>query len=333
MTASALPTALEQRGVLVLDGALATELEARGADLSGGLWSARLLLEQPDLIAQVHRDYFAAGADVAITASYQASVAGFVRAGRSASQARALIQSAVSLARQARDDWAAGFPPGDARPQPLVATSVGPYGAVLADGSEYRGDYDVSAADLVRFHRERLEVLVEAGVEVLACETIPSLTEAEALVEALSGWPEVTAWVSFSARNEREVSDGTPAGRCAAFLHEQSQVLAVGVNCTAVSHITPLLRRLADATDKPLVTYPNSGEVFDAGSQTWLGDRAPTDFALLAEEWYAAGARLVGGCCRTRPADIRAVSQGLRAAAPVPSSASTTSVPPAAHAR
>jgi homocysteine S-methyltransferase len=320
MPTPALLTALDRRGVLVLDGALATELENRGADLSGGLWSARLLLERPELIAQVHRDYLAAGADVLITASYQASLAGFVRAGRTPAEARALMQHAVSLARQARDDWAAEATRADTRPHPLVATSVGPYGAVLADGSEYRGDYDISPADLVRFHRERLEVLVDGGVEVLACETLPSLAEAEALVEALSGWPEVTAWVSFSARNDREVSDGTPAARCAAFLHEQPQVLAVGVNCTAVSHITPLLQRLAGATDKPLLTYPNSGETYDADTHSWRGDRAESDFSLLAQEWHAAGARLVGGCCRTRPADIRAVAEGLRAAHPAPSS-------------
>jgi homocysteine S-methyltransferase len=292
----------------VLDGALATELEARGADLSGGLWSARLLLEQPDLIAQVHRDYFDAGADVAITASYQASMAGLTGIGLSPAAAGQLIQDSVRLAVHARDDWVRDHP---GRPRPLVATSVGPYGAVLADGSEYRGDYAIGHAELVRFHRERLELLVDAGVEVLACETLPSLAEARAVVEAVSIWPEVTAWVSFSARNGHQVSDGTPAAGCAAWLDSQQQVVAVGVNCTAVEHISSLVTELASATGKPLVVYPNSGETWDAEHQRWRGAGVGGDFEHLAREWYAAGARLIGGCCRTTPADVRAIARGL----------------------
>jgi homocysteine S-methyltransferase len=316
MVASALETALAQRGVLVLDGAMATELEGHGADLSGGLWSARLLLERPELIAQVHLDYFAAGADVAITASYQASVAGFVGSGVDVTEAERLMVRSVALAREARDSFWASATAADPelarrRVVPLVATSVGPYGAVLADGSEYRGDYAIGHADLVRFHSERLQVLVQAGVEVLACETVPSLAEARALVEALTGWPELTAWVSFSARNDREVSDGTPLSECARYLDEQPQVVAVGVNCTAVQHISPLVGQLVAATDKPVVVYPNSGEVYDAGRQGWLGSRSAGDFATLARQWYDEGARLIGGCCRTRPVEIRAVSAAL----------------------
>ena len=316
MVGSPLTAALESRGVLVLDGAMATELERAGADLSGGLWSARLLRDQPELVSAVHRRYFEAGADVAITASYQASVAGFVAAGAREDQARRLLQLSVELARQARDDFWTAASQADpalpaARPRPLVATSVGPYGAVLADGSEYRGHYAISRRDLVRFHRERLQVLVDAGVEVLACETIPSLEEAQALVEAMSGWPELTAWLSFSARSPQQVSDGTPIASCAAFLDGQPQVVAVGVNCTAVQHVTPLLRRLAAETDKPLVAYPNSGEVYDAEQQRWRGDASAADFGALAGEWHAAGARLIGGCCRTGPTQIRAVAQAL----------------------
>jgi homocysteine S-methyltransferase len=317
MDRSPLQQALHERGVLVLDGAMATELERHGADLSGGLWSARLLLDQPELIARVHSDYFEAGADVAITASYQASVAGFLRAGVPAGDAGRLVVRSVELAREARDRfWSTALArvPDllERRPRPLVATSVGPYGAVLADGSEYRGDYDVSRTDLVRFHRERLEVLVGAGVEVLACETIPSLSEAEALVEAIADWPDVRAWVSFSARNEREISDGTPISACSSALHSADQVVAVGVNCTALRHIPGLLRGLGSGTDKPLVVYPNSGEVYDAERQGWVGSRSAADFGALATQWQADGARLIGGCCRTSPGDIRAVSGAVQ---------------------
>lgn len=311
-------TALEQSGVLVLDGAMATELERHGADLSGGLWSARVLMDQPELVAQVHRDYLAAGADITITASYQASLTGYAAAGVGRDQAEQLIHRSVRLAVIERDRfWApaleSGFDPIDTvgsvhRPRPVVATSVGPYGAVLADGSEYRGDYGVSYAELVRFHRERLEVLAAGGVEVLACETIPSRLEAEALVEALGGWPELTAWMSFSARNADQISDGTPLAEVGAFLDRQDQIVAVGVNCTAPQHISPLIRALSDSTDKPVVVYPNSGETYDAKQQRWLGQRSAADFESLAGQWFAAGARIVGGCCRTRAADIRAVA-------------------------
>lgn len=314
LAASPLNAALDERGVLVLDGALATELERRGANLSGGLWSARALLERPELIAAVHRDYFDAGADVAITASYQASVAGFTRLGLGPAEARRLIQRAVTVAGTARDDWVRDHPE---LTRPLVATSVGPYGAVLADGSEYRGDYAITPAGLVQWHSERLEVLVDAGVEVLACETIPSLAEARALVEAISVWPELTAWVSFSARNRHQVSDGTTVADCAAWLDEQHQVVAVGVNCTAVAHIAGLIAELGTATTKPLVVYPNSGETWDAAHQRWQG--VPTgDLGALARRWYDAGARLIGGCCRTTPQDIRAVADRLSTVGPAP---------------
>lgn len=311
---AALESALAERGVLVLDGAMATELERHGADLTGGLWSARLLLERPELIARVHRDYFDAGADVAITASYQASVAGFARSGLSRAEAERLLQRSVTLAVATRNDWFAAQPSGS--PRPLVATSVGPYGAVLADGSEYRGHYEVSHRELVAFHSERLAVLVDTGIEVLACETIPSLAEARALVEAMSGWPDITAWVSFSARNPAQVSDGTGVAECAAWLDQQDQVVAVGVNCTPVEHISSLISELSKATDKPLVVYPNSGETWDAGRSRWRGKPAGADFPALARQWYAAGARLIGGCCRTGPRDIRAVAGALKPARP-----------------
>jgi len=189
---------------------------------------------------------------------------------------------------------------------------VGPYGAVLADGSEYRGDYDLSAADLLRFHRERLAVLVAAGVEVLACETIPSLAEARVLVEAMSSWPELTAWVSFSARDAISVSDGTPVAQCAEFLDSQAQVVAVGVNCTPPQHISALLERITAATGKPVVVYPNSGQRWDPGRRAWAGERPEPDLGTLARRWYAQGARLVGGCCRTGPGDTRAIAAALQ---------------------
>jgi homocysteine S-methyltransferase len=295
---------LSRQDVVVLDGAMATELENRGADLSGGLWSARVLMDRPSMIEQVHRSYFEAGADVATTASYQASVEGFVAQGCRPEDAAELMVSSIRLARSARD----AYP--DRRG--IVATSIGPFGAVLADGSEYRGDYRLAEMDLVRFHAPRLAILAEPGVELFACETIPSLLEARALVTALGQLPDTRAWVSFSARDGEHVSDGTPAAECASWLDDQDQVVAVGVNCTDVRYVTSLLEQLGSGTDKPLVVYPNSGEIFDAASKTWSGGRGTADFGRLAAEWYERGARVIGGCCRTRPGDIERIATAVR---------------------
>lgn len=303
---------LQETPLMVLDGALATELERRGCDLDDPLWSAKVLLENPELIAAVHTDYFEAGADCAITASYQASVEGFRRRGLTTEQALGLIRRSVSLARDARDRF--WEDPGHrvGRPKPLVAASVGPYGAFLADGSEYRGDYPLTEDQLAAFHRPRLRALVEAGADLLACETIPCLREAAALVRLLGEFPHVHAWISFSARDGEHLCSGEPLDEGARWLDGQAQVAAVGINCTAPRHVAALIGVLRRNCGKPVVVYPNSGEAYDAGTRTWSGAARPGDFGLRAKEWFQAGAQLIGGCCRTTPEDIRAVAR-LRA--------------------
>ncbi|WP_066936043.1 homocysteine S-methyltransferase [Microtetraspora fusca] len=279
---------------LILDGGLATHLEALGCDLSDDLWSAKLLIEDPGMIRQVHLDYYAAGADVATTASYQASIPGFVRRGLTSREAADLIRLSVELAVQARDTAGHG----------LVAASVGPYGAYLADGSEYTGDYDLDEAELTAWHRDRLEILANAGADLLACETIPSLAEARALATLLGELPSVRAWVSFSCRDDEHISDGTPLRECAALFAELPQVIAVGVNCTAPRHIPGLIGRLKG---KPVVVYPNSGETWDAAGRRWLGLTDPVEYGEAAARWHALGAAYVGGCCRTTPEHIRQI--------------------------
>lgn len=302
---------LQHHPALILDGALATELEQRGANLNDPLWSAKVLLETPDLIRQVHLDYFRAGADVAITASYQASVEGFMQRGLSREQALDLMRLSVRLAQEARDIfWRENTNP--ARPYPLVAGSIGPYGAYLADGSEYRGDYGLSEDDLMDFHRPRLAALLEAGADLLACETIPCLSEARALVRLLDEYPGASAWFSFSARDSSHTCHGEPVAECAAFLDGIPQVTAMGINCSAPQHIPGLIRAMAGATRKPIVVYPNSGEVYDAATNTWQGETYCDAYGQQARDWVAAGARLVGGCCRTTPDHIRAVVSELR---------------------
>ena len=308
---------LQRVPVLILDGALATELERRGRDLRDPLWSAKALYEAPDLIRQIHLDYFRAGADVAITASYQATVEGFMRRGLTREESLDLLGRSVRLALEAREEFWRAPDHRIGRIRPLVAASVGPYGAFLADGSEYRGHYGVSEADLRAFHRLRLGALLGAGPDVLACETLPSFAEARALVSLLAEFPEASAWISFSARDETHICDGTPLAECAAWLDACPQVVAVGVNCTPPRYLPALIKAVRAATDKPVVVYPNSGETYDTARRCWEGTATCAEFAAEAALWHANGARLIGGCCRTTPDHIAGLTEWAHRLPPV----------------
>jgi homocysteine S-methyltransferase len=322
---------LTAQPAVVLDGALATELERRGADLFDPLWSAKYLIEQPELIRAVHVDYFKAGADVATTATYQATFEACLRRGIGPAAAAQLMRDAVTLARDAREEFwegtaggdRAAHAPGDGSPagggpadgarrlRPLVAASIGPYGAMLADGSEYRGHYAISDRGLRDFHRPRLEVLAGAGADLLAFETIPCLREALVLAHLLEEFPAMSAWLSFSCQDGMHNCEGEDVGACAAALLPFGQITAIGVNCTRPHYVSSLLRRMARETDKPLLAYPNSGEFYDATRKRWLGSEADLPFADQSRSWYEAGARLIGGCCRTTPKDIAALRHVL----------------------
>ncbi len=296
----------------ILDGGLATELEVRGYDLNDHLWSARLLLADPEAIRRLHYDYLQAGADGIITATYQASIPGFARLGIRRAEAIGLLRLAVRLALEARDMFWADAANQQGRLRPLVAASIGPYGAFLADGSEYRGDYGVSEACLYDFHQPRWEALAGSGADLLACETIPSLAEARALRRLLQETPDRWAWFSFSCRDGQHISDGTPLATCAALLAETERVAAIGVNCTPPRFISSLIAELRRITDKPIVVYPNSGEAYDAVTRRWSGENNAHAFASLSQTWQQAGARVIGGCCRTGPEHIAAVRHTLR---------------------
>ena len=303
---------LDRFPALVIDGALATELERRDCDLKDELWSAKVLLEQPEAIKQVHLDYFKAGADCAITASYQATVEGFKRRGLNENEAIDLIQKSVRIAREARDEFWADPANRAGRPKPFVAASVGPYGAFLADGSEYRGNYGLSEMGLMEFHRLRMQALIEAGADMLACETIPSLIEAQAIAKLLPEFPAITAWMSFSARDAEHISEGQRFADCVKQLEHHPQITAMGINCTSPEYIPTLIAEARKVTEKPILVYPNSGETYDAEANAWNGDRVLDSFGEQAREWYKAGARLLGGCCRTRPEDIRVIAGWAR---------------------
>jgi homocysteine S-methyltransferase len=286
---------------VILDGGLSNALAARGHDLSDELWTARLLRDAPGEVAAVHRTYYAAGAEVATTASYQASVPGFERAGLSRAEAEALVRRSVTLAREVRDELA-----GDGHRR-LVAASVGPYGAVLADGSEYRGRYGVGAAALRDFHLPRLELLASAGPDLFAVETVPDLEEAEVLVPLLDeiGLP---AWLSYSCAGLLTRA-GQPLAEAFAVVAPSTAVVATGVNCCAPDDVRPALEVARAVTGKPGVAYPNSGQGWDSGTHTWSG--ATSFDVALAPGWVAAGAAYVGGCCQVGPDDIAALARTL----------------------
>ena len=294
-------------GALVLDGGLATELEAAGIDLRHPLWSARLLDSQPDAIRRVHRSYLQAGADCIIAASYQASLEGLAACGYDPLQSRQLLVSAVELARQERDAFAGRGV--------WVAASIGPYGAYLADGSEFTGRYGLSVEQLANFHRERLELLWQAGPDLLAIETLPSLVELRALLQILRDLPDARAWISFSCCDGEHIHDGTPIRQCAALCADAQGVVAIGVNCTAPEFVGSLISELlAGAPGLPIVVYPNSGETYDGELRAWTGESNPTDYGRQALKWRDQGASMIGGCCRTGPQHIREIRQALKAA-------------------
>jgi len=301
--------ALKRPEPILLDGGLATELEARGYDISTDLWSAGLLQSDPQAIIDVHRAFLDAGARCIISASYQASRQGFMSLGLSAKDADELIASSVSLARTARQQYLDDNSGAD--PAPIVAASVGPYGATLHDGSEYTGNYSIGQNALRDFHEERLPILDRAGADVLACETIPDYQEAQVLCELLEN-VKSPAWISFSCRDELHISDGTPLAEVADLFRDHPKVLAIGINCTAPRLISSLIDQVkAAAPDKAIVVYPNSGEKFDAEDRSWSGTVSPGECAAAAQSWRDAGAKLIGGCCRMGPQHIGAIREQL----------------------
>ncbi|MFF9485165.1 homocysteine S-methyltransferase [Streptomyces sp. NPDC014676] len=288
-------------GTVVLDGGMSNQLAAAGHDLSDELWSARLLAEDPEAVTAAHLAYFEAGADVAITASYQATFEGFARRGTGREEAAGLLALSVECAHTAARRARAS--------RPLwVAASVGPYGAMLADGSEYRGRYGLSVAELERFHRPRMEVLAGAAPDVLALETVPDTDEAQALLRALRGLG-VPAWLSYSASGDRTRA-GQPLEEAFALAARADEVIAVGVNCCTPEDADRAVTLAAQVTGKPVVVYPNSGETWDAGARAWTG--RPTFSAGQVKGWRDSGARLIGGCCRVGPETIASVASALR---------------------
>ncbi|MDQ1453800.1 MAG: homocysteine S-methyltransferase [Acidobacteriaceae bacterium] len=307
---------LDLTGLRVLDGGLATELERAGCDLASPLWSGEVLRTQPEKVLAVHRSYLEAGADCLLTASYQVSAMGFREIGLDASAAeqaaRTAIQQSVALAEQARREYAQTESAAGRKSRPIwIAGSLGAYGAALHNGAEFHGRYDVSHAALVDFHTERIEAMRETAADFLAFETVPSLADAEAILDALARFPDLAAYISFTCRDGSHTGHGEPIKECARLLDAAQQAIALGINCTAPRHILPLIRKVRVVTGKRIAVYPNSGETWVGETRSWAGTSDPHAFGDMAHQWRDAGADWIGGCCRTGPEHIRAIVRGL----------------------
>ena len=299
---------IRERGSVVIDGAMSTALEKLGCDLNNRLWSARILADDPEKIRTVHAQYFEAGADVAITASYQATAAGFADAEINETEAARLIRLSVTLAREARDAYERN-PPN--RPL-LVAGAVGPYGAYLADGSEYTGHYHLTDDAYREFHRVRLDALKAAGADLIAVETQPKLEEVAVLLKMLEA-RELSAWVTFTLADEGHLPDGTLVEDAARLCATSPAVDALGLNCVKRELAAGALKRMASVTDLPLILYPNSGETYDAATKTWHHPVGGPGWQHFVGPWQSLGVKCLGGCCRTLPSDIVEIARLMTA--------------------
>lgn len=293
---------------VVLDGAMSTPLEKLGADTNNDLWTAKALIDNEELVYEVHKMYFEAGADLIITDTYQANVQAFEKVGYSEKEARNLIKKAVKIAQKARDDYE-----NRTGKHNYIAGTIGPYGAYLANGSEYRGDYELSVEEYQQFHLPRIEELVNAEVDILAIETQPKLDEVLAILELLKEkYPQQKVYVSYTLSDDDTISDGTPLPRAIHALEDYSQVIAVGINCVKLELVEPALKNMKEITDKHLIVYPNSSAVYDPKSKTWSQPKTSVTFEELIPNWYEAGARIIGGCCTTGPKEIKAVADFIK---------------------
>ena len=293
---------------VVLDGAMSTPLERLGADTNNDLWTAKALIDNEELVYEVHKMYFEAGADLIITDTYQANVQAFEKVGYSEKEARNLIKKAVKIAQKARDDYE-----NRTGKHNYIAGTIGPYGAYLANGSEYRGDYELSVEEYQQFHLPRIEELVNAEVDILAIETQPKLDEVLAILELLKKkYPQQKVYVSYTLSDDDTISDGTPLPRAIHALEDYSQVIAVGINCVKLELVEPALKNMKEITDKHLIVYPNSSAVYDPKSKTWSQPKTSVTFEELIPNWYEAGARIIGGCCTTGPKEIKAVADFIK---------------------
>ncbi len=297
---------LKQKSVIINDGAMSTELQTMGFDLNNKLWTATILRENPEAIKDVHLNYLNVGANCIISNTYQASIAGFMKSGCTYEESVELIELSIKLLNDARDEWYKN----SSQIYPLVVGSIGPYGAFLADGSEYNGQYGVSIDLVKEFHKERLEIVWNAGVDLLAIETIPSLEEAILLAELTENIG-ASAWITFSCKDGMHNSEGTLISECVKQLENYNCIKAIGVNCVKPKYVTSLVEEIKKYTTKPIVVYANLGSTYDPINKVWLNDSDNKEYTDYALEWKQAGVKVIGGCCGVSSQDIAKLTKIL----------------------
>lgn len=290
---------MEPHPFRLLDGGLSTALEQLGADLSGSLWTGRALITAPELITRAHQDFVDAGAEVLITASYQVSREGFNEAGLTALDADRALRASIECARVATASRAVA-----------VAASVGPYGAIRHDGSEYVGNYGLEEDFLADFHRARIAVLAAGKPDYFAVETIPELTETRALVRVLREYPDIPVWFSFVAGSSSTLVSGELLLDALEVVTGLPQLAAIGVNCVPPELVAPVARLFGQHTSLPIVAYPNRGGKWDSAVGQWIGQE-PKSLAMWWPEWRAAGVTWVGGCCGNAASDISSLRDAM----------------------
>lgn len=297
---------IKQKDIVVLDGAMSTELENIGINLNDSLWTAKVLAEEPEAIKQVYSNYITSGADACMTASYQASILGYTQRGYSIEEAESFIANSIYLLLEARKEWWESEGKKSGRIIPLAIASIGPYGAYLADGSEYTGNYDVTEANLRNFHKRRIEILKEAGAEIFGLDTFPNLTEAKICAEIFEEL-KVDFYASFSFKNEKVTNSGNTILECVEGLNKYKKLKAIGVNCTKPKYITDIIKGYKKVTDLPIIVYPNSGEEYDPITKKWNGEKDLTIYTNWLNDWAEAGATIIGGCCGVTHEDINQI--------------------------
>jgi homocysteine S-methyltransferase len=288
---------------VILDGGLGTELERRGHRDLGRLWSSALVETNPSALREVHRDFLAAGADVIATATYQASMPTLLECGHNRQSAAKVLRDAVQLAINERDAHASTA---------LVAASIGPFGAHLADGSEYTGGYHLSENDLYAFQSERWHILADTAADILACETMPSMADVRAVVRLLHETPDRWAWISLMCRDASHLADGTPLSEVFAILNDTPNLAAVGANCIPPAIAPAIMDTFQYSTSLPLMVYPNASNAWDMKMGQKLDELSAADFASESASWKTHGAQIIGGCCKTTPEHVRALARSLK---------------------
>ncbi|QKF83377.1 homocysteine S-methyltransferase [Halarcobacter ebronensis] len=302
---------LAKQKYIILDGALGTQMQKNGYDINDSLWSAKFLAEDPKAIEEIHLQYLEAGADCIITSSYQASIEGFLQKGFTKEKAKELIVLSINLAKKIRDEFWQNLKDKSNRGKPLVAASIGPYGAFLANGSEYTGEYNIPNEELKEFHKKRLEIIAKTNPDLFAVETIPSLNEAKIICELLKAF-NIPAWISFSAKNSSLTNANDDIKECAKYLDEQKHITALGINCTAPEHISSLIKNIKAVSSKPIVIYPNGGSKYNPLTKKWESSSTDSkEFGKLANLWKNDGASIIGGCCQTGPEEIKEIRRVL----------------------